>query len=50
MYGFTGIYTVRGSVSTNLAYQLTLPSPTAVPVYLYLMESDDSVTVHGEDG
>ena len=26
--GFTGIYTVRGPVSTNLAYQLTLPSPT----------------------
>ena len=25
--GFTGIYTVRGPVSTNLAYQLTLPSP-----------------------
>ena len=23
------MYTVRGTVSTNLAYQLTLPSPTA---------------------
>ena len=28
--GFTGIYTVRGHVSTNLAYQLTLLSPTYI--------------------
>ncbi len=33
--GFTRIYTVRGPVSTNLAYQLTLTSPiTVMPIHI----------------